>query len=251
MQLPLPKTVVDNLSGLDTPNLSLKYYKWADVYEDNYRSVKNDKSAFLKGFVRLSGKKDYAEAFDIRKKHLERMGCHFSLTTATRLLFGTGYQHPLEIGFMFDWTTGLPVIPGSSLKGIAKDVSIKDDLPELDGKCDPNEIFGTPACVGRIVFLPAYPELSGGNAFFELDVTTPHYKKYFEDPENPPADYYSPVPLHFLTVPKGIKYTFRLADRKNLMDASSPLLEPAQKILTFALTKLGAGAKSSIYGYFE
>lgn len=51
----------------------------------------------------------------------------FSLvTTYPGLLIGTGYTHGLgalgefKIGFYFDYTTGMPVIPGSSVKGLLR-----------------------------------------------------------------------------------------------------------------------------------
>jgi len=43
------------------------------------------------------------------------------------LLIGSGYPHEssvigeLKLGFHFDYTTGLPVIPGSSIKGVLRD----------------------------------------------------------------------------------------------------------------------------------
>ena len=51
----------------------------------------------------------------------------FELTTTyPGLVLGTGYSHEtgtegeFKLGFYFDWTTGLPVIPGSSVKGILR-----------------------------------------------------------------------------------------------------------------------------------
>src|SRR5690554_3416875 len=47
-------------------------------------------------------------------------------TTYPGLLIGSGYQHEsggeneFKIGFFFDYTTGLPQIPGSSVKGVLR-----------------------------------------------------------------------------------------------------------------------------------
>ncbi len=47
-------------------------------------------------------------------------------TTYPGLLIGSGYQHEvsakgeLKLGFFFDYTTGLPIIPGSSVKGLLR-----------------------------------------------------------------------------------------------------------------------------------
>jgi CRISPR-associated protein Cmr6 len=181
------------------------------------------------------------------------------MTTASRLVFGMGYEHPTEIGFMFDWTTGLPIIPGSSLKGVAVraiEYAIEEARDNEKGQKEDlkSEIFGSPKDGGgNIIFFPAYPCLQDNQQFLELDVMTPHYRKYYSDPaNNPPADWYSPIPLHFLTVPEGVKYCFRIADRNNLKGNGSPLLEKAKNILAYALSEFGVGAKTSVfYGYFK
>ncbi|MCM8765112.1 MAG: type III-B CRISPR module RAMP protein Cmr6 [Candidatus Omnitrophica bacterium] len=249
MSLPLPNYL--SVADGTIPNLSLKYYKWADVYEANFTKIKKDKTDFFKSFVNLSKNKAYRDAFETRKRLMEGIGITFTMTTVSRLVFGMGYEHPTEIGFTFDWTSGLPIIPGSSLKGAARYAA------ETEKHDCVNEIFGAEegdAQAGEIVFFPAYPCLiDNDKPFLELDVMTPHYSEYYSDPEkNPPADWYSPVPLHFLTVPAGVKYCFRLAHRKDLRDKESPLLKKAENILKCALSEFGVGAKTSVfYGYFK
>ncbi|MBI1938212.1 MAG: type III-B CRISPR module RAMP protein Cmr6 [Ignavibacteriales bacterium] len=57
----------------------------------------------------------------------------FELTTIyPGLLIGSGYNHEvggqdneLKLGFFFDYTTGLPCIPGSSVKGVLRDACTK------------------------------------------------------------------------------------------------------------------------------
>ncbi len=59
---------------------------------------------------------------------------HIELTTIyPGLLIGSGYNHEigeqkneLKLGFYFDYTTGLPCIPGSSVKGVLRDAFEKD-----------------------------------------------------------------------------------------------------------------------------
>lgn len=58
---------------------------------------------------------------------------YFELTTIyPGLLIGSGYNHEigkqeneLKLGFFFDYTTGLPCIPGSSVKGVLRDACEK------------------------------------------------------------------------------------------------------------------------------
>lgn len=266
--IPLPVRVRQHAQGVtqqtdSTPNLSLLYYKMAGVFATSQNQSGNttyeilkDRSSFLKIVVARSGIAAYAQSYAARRSSLEKIGVGFSLTTSKRLVFGVGYSHPLEIGFTFDWTTGLPVIPGSSLKGVAR--SFASDNKEACGVDDDliNKIFGPQNSVeaGRIIFFPAYPCLNDGQKFLDLDVMTPHYGPYYRDPsKNPPGDWHNPVPLHFLTVPVGVRYCFRLADRRNLAwkEADSDLLNKAKEILSSALIEHGVGAKTSVdYGYF-
>jgi len=61
------------------------------------------------------------------------------VTTYPGLLIGSGYDHEaglfgvLKLGFFFDHATGLPIIPGSSVKGVLRSVfsnSSKEGKPE-------------------------------------------------------------------------------------------------------------------------
>ena len=248
MPLPLPRHL-NNIADNTTPNLSLKYYKRADLYKNHeFKELTKDKSKFFDDIIRFSKSPAYKQAFETRKRLMEGIGISFPMTTATRLVFGMGYQHPAEIGFMFDWTSGLPIIPGSSLKGIAL------QMAEYKKEQGINQLFGSPeGGEGEIIFLPAYPCVEENKPFLELDVMTPHYREYYSDPaNNPPADWYSPIPLHFLTVPAGIKYCFRIAMRRNLKVNESRHLSQAKGILEFALTDFGVGAKTAVsYGYFK
>jgi len=97
----------------------------------------------------------------IEKLSLQAMPEHFEFkgsksfclkTTYPGLLVGTGYAHPVSAkvsdeapdstpqnGFYFDYTTGLPTIPGSSIKGVLRSV-----FPSLH-VTDKKEIFGEKA----------------------------------------------------------------------------------------------------------
>ncbi|MBT9174939.1 MAG: hypothetical protein DDT22_00605 [candidate division WS2 bacterium] len=254
MTLPLPEKISNQISRENIPNLSLKYYKWANVYKDSvFLELTNDKKEFFQKFIQLSGKGEYSKAYKIREKLLENIGISLNLTTVSRLIIGIGYDHPTEIGFMFDWTSGLPVIPGSSLKGAALNVARSE--PSCCTEEEIKKIFGTKDKSGEIIFFPAYPCLKEGQRFLELDVMTPHYPLYYPNPQdnnNPPADWYSPIPLNFLTVPIGVRFCFRLANRGNLMEGNLPLLLKAKDILTYTLTEYGVGAKTNVsYGYFK
>ena len=62
------------------------------------------------------------------------------LTTYPGLLFGTGYTHGVgevgefKLGFYFDYTTGMPLIPGHAVKGSIRSAfpDFKNDSPEFN-----------------------------------------------------------------------------------------------------------------------
>lgn len=278
--LPLPQDIRNQLGALnDAPNLSLYFYKWADVYKENFTATDaGKKKSFFKRVEGFSTSGAYAKALSTRLDALNTIGRTFQMETASRLVFGTGYDHPTENGFTFDWTTGLPLIPGSSLKGAALKAAglFLDGSLEVPGLTLDDvhrekiiDIFGYGKgsegrlgkgfadSGGRVIFVPARPVPDAGDnsfskGFLEVDIMAPHYGPYYNDPDNnPPADWYQPVPILFLCVRRGVLYEFRVADRLDLTGGDKTLLNIAEKLLKAAFMELGVGAMTAVaYGYF-
>jgi len=185
-------------------------------------------------------------------------------TTTQPLIIGLGEPSPYETGITLDFLTGLPIIPGSALKGIARRAAIMilsgdtDVLPygeefeklakEYDQDERVVEIFGTQDRKGKVIFMDAYP-VEWKNGLFRVDIMNPHYGPYYEsEGKEPPADWYNPVPVPYLTVNTDVKYLFVLASKKE----NSDLLNTAVEWLKFALKNIGVGAKGNQgYGVFE
>ena len=109
-------------------------------------------------------------------------------------------------------------------------------------------LFGTQDNVGNIMFLDAFP-LSLNDKNLENDVMTNHYEPYYSDNDNrtPPADYFNPVPIKFLTV-KNTNFQFGLILKPNIgMDISE-----IKSLISDTLENYGIGAKTAVgYGYFK
>ena len=109
-------------------------------------------------------------------------------------------------------------------------------------------LFGTQDNVGNIMFLDAFP-LSLNDKNLENDVMTNHYEPYYSDNDNrtPPADYFNPVPIKFLTV-KNTNFQFGLILKSNIgMDISE-----IKSLISNTLENYGVGAKTAVgYGYFK
>lgn len=181
------------------------------------------------------------------------------------LLIGSGYAHGLsvdsdaKIGFYFDHTTGLPNIPGSSIKGMlrslfgcnqkehypeAKKEFIRGLLgkPEIDVDVLMAEIFEgidpkTANPLGiykRDRFLEARVVKTAGRLFRD-DYITPH-----KEPLK------NPVPIRFIKVSPGVEYQFSFILNDGIITADEKL-----KLFYQLLQFHGIGAKSNVgYGQF-
>ncbi len=130
-------------------------------------------------------------------------------------------------------------------------------------------LFGVAGFKGLLTFLDVYPKLEGDAKVLEMDVMTPHYAKYYQKPsENPPADWYNPTPIPFLTVKPGVPFrVVVLYDewRAGLLRSDEAIkpyaglvknLDEARKdvesLIEDAFTDLGIGAKTRLgYGRFR
>lgn len=177
------------------------------------------------------------------------------------LLSGSGYRHDIggmkeefQLGFFFDHTTGLPVIPASSIKGVLRYACEVNDGEYLKNIVDEKfsiKGFDTKAFVQTVfegkdndegisiyhrdIFLDAFPVHSNG-ALFGSDYITPH--------KNPLKD---PVPIKFLRVQPEVTYQFTfILKESNGLDA-----DKKQKIFKQIILDLGLGAKTNVgYGQF-
>jgi len=167
--------------------------------------------------------------------------------TTSRFVTGLGNEHPVENGFTWHHTLGTPYLPGPSIKGILRHWVqhwLNIPLPEVHRLFGPAE--GEKAAGELIIFdaLPVQP------VQLEKEIMTPHYGEYYQDTKSgkPPADWYSPVPIPYLTVARNQLFVFGLASR----NASVVDLQKVFNWLDRALETIGAGAKTaSGYGCFK
>lgn len=179
----------------------------------------------------------------------------FTATTDWRFIPGLGRKGPLEVGFSFH-RYGFPILPGSSVKGIARAyASLVEKLDEDNP--DFLAIFGcapgptkdqSQTQSGQAVFFDSIPaELP----HLELDVMTPHFPQYYQG-TGWPTDRQSPVPVYFLTVAPGTPFRFAIGWRDVVDDKVRRLRGLAEEWVKRGLAELGAGAKTAAgYGYFD
>jgi CRISPR type III-B/RAMP module RAMP protein Cmr6 len=184
-----------------------------------------------------------------------------------RLAVGLGNRaNPHEIGLSLHGSYGWPIVPGSSLKGLAAAWAAASGVAAADirrvlGSPRPPGRDGTAASTtrgatlpargshgrGSVCFLDAIP--ADGPAAVAIDVLTPHVKPYYDSiaresgrPRVPPAEYHNPVPVNFLTVSGAFAVDLYGPDEHDA--------ELAADWLAAAGDELGAGAKTAAgYGY--
>lgn len=223
----------------------------------------------------------YRGAFDQWKSSLPKDPPSNELATQGRLIVGLGSENVLETGIRLHHTYGMPIIPGSALKGLAahycdqvwgcddkkygrttpaEDKAYLQFLAGKGPKPDDNFhrlLFGSTDDSGCIVFHDAWyvPGSDDGKGPLKLDVMTPHHTDYNRDPESDPnfrapTDFDSPIPIPFLSAAG--RFLVAISWHGPESDKAGKWGEFALSLLREALFEWGVGGKtSSGYGRFE
>ncbi len=171
---------------------------------------------------------------------------HFKATTTyPGLILGSGNAHELPsiegqaiLGFAFDYTSGLPVIAGSSIKGVLRSAFkhteyIQELLEDetFDVKALESEIFDNGDTFFDAVVVGAGTNLLGD------DYLAPHGEDTLKNP----------IPLRFIKVMPNVTFRFDF-------ELTSGILSKSKKYELFRtiLEDLGLGAKTNVgYGKFS
>jgi CRISPR/Cas system CMR subunit Cmr6 (Cas7 group RAMP superfamily) len=172
-----------------------------------------------------------------------------TLTPHWRLVVGHGEDTAHETSLTMSPTYGVPIIPGSALKGLAASQAQATHGQPLPAGVA--RLFGTPrpgdstdAAQGTVAVLDALPV---AQPKVVVDVLTPHVKPYYDldaskTPTQPPAEYHNPVPVRFLAV-AGTPFRTWLIGPPGDVKALAALL-------CTGLDELGIGGKTAAgYGY--
>lgn len=214
--------------------------------------------------------KKHADQQDFCRVHSQNGGGAIEIRAQllTPLITGIGKTHPGEVGVTIDHCMGIPYLPASGVKGLARLAHILnliedkekaafliegDELNDTHVESLIPELFGGDLAVGdgfhklrgNVVFLDAYPDEIPD---LHVDIMNPHYGDYYSDDEHrtPPADHLEPVPVQFLTVQKGTTFVFRA-----VVNNAEDLQEIVVNAFDRALGREGFGAKTAVgYGRF-
>lgn len=232
------------------------FWKWESV-EPLEWSLKADKDSPKLAWVNSVANANYApqQKLNLLEEHHERMvllcqqqnALTLYYKTTSRLVTGIGQDHPIENGFLWHPTLGVPYIPGSSIKGMLRSWLLTWQGSEhlrcwFEKQFDVSKAPG----VGKLVFFDSLPCKVPK---LEADIITPHFGAYYRDTvhSTPPADWLSPIPTPFLTVAKQQTFCMCVARRDGavMQEEEKTTIEDA---LCLALNTIGIGAKTAV-GY--
>ncbi len=206
------------------------------------RKAHNPKVEWLEGIGGTVGSRELLEEAARRTSQLvfARDGRFGVFVTTSRFVTGLGRSHPVENGFAWHHSLGVPYLPGSSVKGLvrawARDAGVARDRIDT--------LLGKEGRAGALAFLDAIPTEPPR---LEVEVMTPHYGGW--TPEDPPGDWRSPTPIPFLVTSAGAAFLFSVLPCRRV---GSDEAKEVFSWLERALDEAGAGAKTSIgYGRFR
>jgi CRISPR-associated protein Cmr6 len=265
MKLPLPadtQTVlhVDNVLA-KTSNLGLLFNKYVSVWSDDWTTEEkrgkdkvNLKSEFLDKIEKesfcIKQSKEFVEWLYKRQffmiQGLKSSGWYvepFKATTDSRLIIGLGGTSVIETGMTLHPLYGFPYLPGSGLKGLARayaEIALEtkpsgEDLREIFGSEDKDSRYAVNNRQGKVFFMDGIPTIFPQ---LDLDIMNPHYGNYYRGEKDnkgnliPPADYLNPVPVTFLAVATGQRFTFVVYSKdKSFAEKAKPIFNTCKKII--------------------
>ena len=236
-------------------NLSLlldRYYG----YEDDPKLQKSERGDFYKSIKHPFNQKLVEANYKRWQKQSDFLQAKtFKAYPEWRMVVGLGQASILETSMALDRITGIPIIPGSALKGLTASYAMLCHLQTTERKeaeKDPayKSIFGTQEEAGKVIFLDAVPTKSPE---LKPDIMNNHYQEYYSDKSGTvaPSPWQNPVPVYFLTLGQNSEFAFAVAARHN-HPLTEALVNQAKGWLQSGLSEMGIGAKTAAgYGYME
>ena len=249
------------------PNLGLWFNRFYNAFDAEDWSVDDQgKRDWINTVSAARGDPKVLEAAAARLEKLAKgLGAQCKdFKTEWHLATGLGLNHPVENGFTWHHTLGVPYLPASGVKGMLRgwveawmehtdDASRNAQIARWFGAVD-GELDQKANHIGNLMFFDAIPSTA---VALKCDIMTPHMGKWYEkgedmtdsdDAESLPADWHSPVPVPFLVVSNA---TFRFViaprlsgnaekDTQAKADAKEAMIQ-----LGHALQWMGAGAKTA------
>lgn len=230
-------------------------HSWTITKANPQQGLDEGKKRWIKTVVGPCGDNDLLHTACRRQEELCRRlgGQILECNTTWHFATGLGNPHPVENGFAWHPTLGVPYLTGAAVKGLLRawvekwldvggsnddecqqtrlatlyrwfgsediDPKVRRDLRK-GGFIPPGEGNASDTEAGMFIFFDAIPTVPVKLA---CDVMTPHYGEWYQsggniqnidsEPSKVPADWHSPVPVPFLVVKKA-NFLFCIAPRR-------------------------------------
>ena len=242
----------NGLTALPAANLGLVFDKFFDGWNgafDEYAS-KEAKSLWVKRIAGARPAPLLADAIKRQQALVTKLGgAVWYAVAVSRFVTGTGIANPLENGFAFHHTLGVPYLTASGLKGGARNYWTEWHDPKPNDRDEIDRLLGSAkGGVGSIILFDMLPIAP---VALVPEVMTPHYADWYQNGEAP-GDWMSPTPIPFIAVEAGAVFQIAAAPRVfGDPNWTATNRDRLKEILENALDITGLGAKTSVgYGRF-
>jgi len=239
-----------------------KFLKYQTEDGTNDEQTKKARADLIIDLGKIAVPEGYRQAFSRRQQLFdtlkkENLAEVCEATVEGRMIIGLGQKGPVEAGLALEHTWGVPMIPGSALKGLtmaAAHLLLEDEAwrKKASGRGSSLTLHGgTTEQIGSVVFHDAWWIPEGEKLPIHPDVMTVHHADYYKDGNKPPSDMDNPHPVPFASVTgKYLVVVERSFPAK--ADEQPELLDAALCILKLGLEHLGIGAKTNAgYGRMD
>ncbi len=216
-------------------NLSLWFQKYLN------RELDQPAQALMDSITKLPQQVDpvYVNYYNRWVARLQEIGSATEVAATTgRMVINLGAESASEVSIALHHTYGVPLIPGTALKGLAAHYANSNMGAEWKKDTDAYKaIFGTGKTAGYVTFHDALLVPEGAKTQpLKKDVVTGHHQNYNKGDDVPPADWDSPNIIPFISVHG--KFLIAISGDEK----AKPV---AMEILRLALLNEGVGAKTS------
>ncbi|MCS7269339.1 MAG: type III-B CRISPR module RAMP protein Cmr6 [Geminicoccaceae bacterium] len=253
----------------------LAYEVWANFGEADGKIPDSARPGWLSEVAGIRASDDYRKAFERWKASFSQAGdVVVEVEAVSRVLVGHGLGSATDVGLALHRTWGVPVVPGSALKGLLAhyvDAVFGPDPKEPEPERVPfggvvwegrrilhgpgevyRALFGAPEADAEVVGRPNtasrglvtfhdalwVPNTPGANPL-AVDVLTVHQKLYYDSAgDSPPVDWDDPNPVAFLSVRPGARFLLALSGPREWTAL-------AKELLLEALREWGVGGKTA------
>lgn len=255
----MTRSALSNLNKQQCQNPALLLQQYAGEIIDRNGGRKPEEIAGLLTAVEAAGKDHglralYTVAFERWRSNLSGEGYSaFELATLGYLRVGAGSDNALEFSLRLHPLYGVPIIPGSAIKGLAAHYCHEvwgdgDAKFKRDGEFH-RLIFGVADDGGVIIFHDAWitPDSLGTGALVR-DIMTPHHPDWqVEGVEGTaPTDFDSPIPVNCLSVSGGFRFAISWSSpTADGAESREKWLTLVGELIEEAVSDWGIGGKTS------